>query len=71
MSKLTLEEAARQYAWQMGDEDFPSANYCPYNRSKHPSLYSAYWKGWRAARAKAGTARGHRPAGEEGERCGV
>lgn len=51
MPKLTLEEAARQYAWQMGGDDFPATDCCPYNRSKHPSLHSAYWKGWRSARA--------------------
>jgi hypothetical protein len=49
LPKLTIEELARQYAWQLGHDDYPAADICPYNRAKNPDLHVKYWKGWDAA----------------------
>jgi len=49
MSQLTLKEAAGQYAWQLGQQDYPAQDRCPYSRDKSPRLYKKYWSGWKAA----------------------
>ena len=52
MSKLTLEEAATQYAWEMGRADHPLLGQCPYSADKSRKLHAAYWQGWRWALRK-------------------
>lgn len=54
MSKLTLEEAATQYAWELGRGDYPMADQCPYNADKSRKLHAAYWQGWHWALRKRG-----------------
>lgn len=54
MSKLTLDEAAMQYAWELGRGDFPAADQCPYSADKSRKLHAAYWQGWQWALRKRG-----------------
>ncbi|HVZ50988.1 MAG TPA: hypothetical protein VG986_03410 [Pseudolabrys sp.] len=49
MAKVTLEQAASQYAWTLGHDDYPAADRCPYHPVKSRALHNAYWNGWFAA----------------------
>lgn len=49
MSKLSLDEAATRYAWELGGFDYPSLDQCPYSVDKSRKLHAAYWQGWRSA----------------------
>ena len=61
MSQFTLKEAASQYAWQLGHEDYPAQHQCPYSRDRSPDLHKKYWSGWKAAAdASSVIARGDR-----------
>ena len=47
--KLTIEELGRRYACQLGHDDYPATDSCPYSRLKSSGLYTSYWNGWDAA----------------------
>lgn len=56
--KLTIEEAATQFARQAGWLDFPLIDRCPYSADKSAGLYASYWQGWRGAmRRRSGRVR--------------
>jgi hypothetical protein len=52
LSKLTLEQAASQFAWTLGHDDYPLGGRCPYHSVKSRALHDAYWKGWHVAAEK-------------------
>ena len=42
--KRTIEELSHQYACQLGYDDYPATDSCPYSRLKSAGLYTSYWK---------------------------
>lgn len=46
---LTIDQLARDYAWQLGHDDYPATDRCIYSSAKSFDLYTAYWGGWDVA----------------------
>jgi hypothetical protein len=50
--KRTIEELSHQYACQLGHDDYPATDCCPYSHLKSSGLYTSYWNGWDTAGAE-------------------